>query len=123
ISAFLNAVPAALIASPVIGPVRKWLTNSFGIEGSLATARSIRLALLGITRLLGVGYVSHTEFRTGSGLVPAPDQSISPSSSVAAWPGSVKSWVLAMLAAKRRLRVAPVPPRAVVPVHGKDAPR
>lgn len=33
-------------------------------------------------------------------------------SSVAALPGSVKSWVLAMLAAKRRLRVAPVPPQA-----------
>jgi hypothetical protein len=28
---------------------------------------------------------------------------------MAALPGSVKSWVLAMLAAKRRLRVAPVP--------------
>lgn len=32
--------------------------------------------------------------------------------SVAALPGGVKSWVLAMLAAKRRLRVAPVPPQA-----------
>ncbi len=32
--------------------------------------------------------------------------------SVAALPGSIKSWVLAMLAAKRRLRVAPVPPQA-----------
>ena len=33
-------------------------------------------------------------------------------SSVAALTGSVKSWVLAMLAAKRRLRVAAVPPQA-----------
>jgi hypothetical protein len=33
-------------------------------------------------------------------------------SSVAALTGAVKSWVLAMLAAKRRLRVAPVPPQA-----------
>src|SRR6478735_2971397 len=33
-------------------------------------------------------------------------------SSVAALSGSVKSCVLAMLAAKRRLRVAPVPPQA-----------
>ena len=32
--------------------------------------------------------------------------------SVAALSGGVKSWVLAMLAAKRRLRVAPVPPQA-----------
>jgi hypothetical protein len=32
--------------------------------------------------------------------------------SMAALPGGVKSWVLAMLAAKRRLRVAPVPPQA-----------
>jgi hypothetical protein len=36
----------------------------------LATVRSIRLALLGITRLLGVRYDSHTEFRTGSGGKP-----------------------------------------------------
>src|SRR5271168_1417647 len=32
--------------------------------------------------------------------------------SVAPRPGRDKSWVLAMLAAKRRLRVAPVPPQA-----------
>ena len=31
--------------------------------------------------------------------------------SLAPGPGGIKSWVLAMLAAKRRLRVAPVPPR------------
>jgi hypothetical protein len=42
------------------------LTSSFGIDGSLATARSIFLARIGIKRLLGVDYASHTESRTGS---------------------------------------------------------
>ena len=68
INACLNANPAALIASSVIGSVRNWLTRSFGIDGSLATARSSFLTLLGIIRLLGVGYAPHTELRTGSRL-------------------------------------------------------
>src|SRR3954466_5271386 len=59
-------MPAALIASPVIGPVRNCATSSFGIEGRPATTRSSFLVRLGIRRLLGVGYASHTELRTGS---------------------------------------------------------
>src|SRR4051795_9639958 len=59
-------MPAALIASPVIGPVRNCATSSFGIEGRPATTRSSFLVRLGIRRLLGVGYAPHTETRTGS---------------------------------------------------------
>src|SRR5580658_9921480 len=43
-------MPAASIDSAVIGPVRNCATNSFGIDGSLATTRSILFALLGIIR-------------------------------------------------------------------------
>src|SRR3954447_23524440 len=59
-------MPAALIASPVIGPVRNCATSSRGIEGRPATTRSSFLVRLGIRRLLGVGYAPHTESRTGS---------------------------------------------------------
>jgi hypothetical protein len=44
----------ALIASPVIGPVRNKFTSSCGIEGSLATSRATLLALVGITRSLTI---------------------------------------------------------------------
>src|SRR5208282_675687 len=43
-------MPAVSIASPFIGPVRKWATNSFGTDGSLATSRDTFFALLSIIR-------------------------------------------------------------------------
>ena len=51
------------------------------------------------------------------------DQRASPTGpSVASRPVRDKSWVLAMLAPKRRLRVAPVPPHAAdLPPPGRDA--
>ncbi len=66
ISACLKATPPRLIASPVIGPVRKWATSSFGIDGSLATSRDTLLRSARHNALLGVRYASHTELRTGS---------------------------------------------------------
>ncbi|HUN43424.1 MAG TPA: hypothetical protein VMU81_24270, partial [Acetobacteraceae bacterium] len=46
--------------------VRNRSTSSFGIDARFPTSRSNFLALLGITRLLGVRYAPHTESRTGS---------------------------------------------------------
>lgn len=57
------AIPAALIASPVIVPVRNCATSSFGIEGRTATARS---ASWFRRARRGVGHAIHAEVRTGS---------------------------------------------------------
>jgi hypothetical protein len=68
--AFLNAMEAALTASPVIGPVTNWSISSFEIFGSAALlaamAAFFNFVLLGINGPVDHGYASNTKFRTGS---------------------------------------------------------
>src|SRR5271166_4971711 len=82
-------MPASLMASPVIGPVRNRSTKAFGIDGSLATSRSTFFALLGIIRSLALVMPRTQNYRQaqeaphnrpqprsllGHVLVPAPPQ-------------------------------------------------
>ncbi len=48
ISAFLNAIDAALTASALIGPLTNWSINSSGIDGSAAAAAAAFVVLPGI---------------------------------------------------------------------------
>ena len=70
IRAFLNAMEAALTASPVMGPVTNWSISSLGIFGSAADFAAMAaffiFVLLGINGPVGHVYASNTKFRTGS---------------------------------------------------------
>jgi hypothetical protein len=76
IDARFSGIPGASIASPAIGLVMHRSTDWFGIVGSLATARSKFLALVGATGLLGIRHDPLVELRADLRVRPESDPAI-----------------------------------------------